>query len=293
MDFFELLSYGNSISQLIPVEMDPFTTLLVSMVIAGCLFVVLFALQAVALYTIAKREGYRHKWMAFIPFFNTYYIGVVSDKNKFYNFPAKTVSLVLAIIETLLVAGFVLYYVVAGIVYAGGFYEVVTQTTSLGITYIVGYQSSARIAGTWLAWVFDYLDAYVLSYVNLVYILIHVVVVITFFQTYSCRRYVLLSLACVIFPIKGALMFAVRNNRAMSYKDYMRGEQRRRYENYRQYNNQSGTPYGGYNPYSGRPSAPPDEGASAPPQGEDPFGGLGKTDGDSSAPEDPFDEFKN
>lgn len=307
MEFFELLSWMN---MFMPYGFEPFTALWVSAVIAGALFAVLFALQAIALWTISGREGYRHRWMSFVPFLNTYYIGEVSDKNRFYNLPARAVSAALAVVELLLAAGFILYYVVAGMVYAGGLYDTVTQTSALtGQVLIVGYQASSGIRGTWLAWIFDNLLT-ILSYVQLLYILLNVLVVITFFQTYACRRYVLMSLGCVLFPVKGILMFAVRGNRGMNYRDYVRGEQRRRYEAYQQYSNQNGgNAYGGYNPYNGRPSAPPPGDPYEDPRegsGEDPFGGMGSSpsSSDRSArtedkgrgssqqpPEDPFGDL--
>ena len=164
----------------------------------------------------------------------------------------------------------------------------------------VGYVSSSRIAGTWFAWVFDYLEGYVLVWINLAYILLNVFVVISFFQTYACRRYVLMSFASVLFPIKGVLMFAVRNNKGMNYRDYVRGEQRRRYEMYQQYTSQNGgSPYGGYNPYGSRPGTPSGDPYQSPRSGDsapDPFDGLGSSGNSrgtaSSSDDDPFEEFK-
>lgn len=297
MEFFQLIYYSDLF---VIADLDPFKTLWISMIIAGVIFIAFFVLEAIALWTISGREGYKHRWMSFVPFFNTYYIGELSDKNRFYNIPAKRLSLALAIVEFLLVGGLIFYYVIAGIVYAGNLYEPVIQTIPLtGESVIVDYAASSRIEGTWIAWVFDNLELYVLNWVNFVYIILHVLVVITFFQTYAARRYVIFSLGAVLFPIKGALMFAVRNNKSINYRDFVRGEQRRRYEMYQQYNNQSGNPYGGYNPYNGRPTPPPsDDPYSSRPSApsEDPFDGFGeKSSSDKKTPsgEDPFDEFKN
>ena len=305
MEFFELLYYSLSFYDIFSPanNSDPFTVLWVSMIVAGVLFVAVYVLQAIALWTISGREGYKHRWMAFIPFLNTYYIGVLSDKNRFYNMSSKALSLALAIVELLLVAGYIVYYAVAGIIYAGGLYEIQTQTVTImgqTQTIAVGYISSSRIAGTWFAWVFDYLEGYVLVWINLAYILLNVFVVISFFQTYACRRYVLMSFASVLFPVKGVLMFAVRNNKGMNYRDYVRGEQRRRYEMYQQYTSQNGgNPYGGYNPYGSRPGTPSGDPYQSPRSGDsapDPFDGLGSSGNSqgtaSSSDDDPFDEFK-
>lgn len=304
MEFFELRYYAE---YFVSYNADPFDALWISLVVAGALYIVLYALQAIALWTISGREGYKHRWMSFVPILNTYYMGVVSEKNKFYNLPTKSVALALAIVELLLVAGYAFYYSVAGVVYAGGLYSTKTQQISImgqtqTIYIITGASPRLEQICPWMAWVFNYLDGYVLTWVNLVYILLHVLVVISFFQTYACRRYVLMSLFSVLFPIKPILMFAVRNNRGMNYRDYVRGEQRRRYEMYQQYSNQNGgNGYGGYNPYNGRPSAPPSGdpySSSGNNSAEDPFDGLGSSGNSSSGkfstpPDDPFDEFKN
>ena len=298
MDFFDLRFY---IDFFISYDVEPFKKLWMSFVIAGCIYLVFFVLEGIALWTIAGREGYRHRWMAFVPVLNSYYIGVVSDKNKFYNrIPARSVSLALAIVELLLVAGYVLYYVVTGIVLAGGLYDTqAQQMTIMGQTqtfYVITGSSSA-ISGMWLGWIFDYLDTAVLSWVKLIYILLHVVTIITFFQTYACRRYVMMSLFSVFLPVKPILMFAVRGNRGMNYHDFVRGEQRRRYEMYQQYNYHSGDGRGGYNPYNGRPTPPPSDdpysGTGGGSSSGDPFEGFGSSSGGSSQdPGDPFDDLK-
>ena len=62
MDFFELQLISNlfiSLFTLSNADWSPFTYLWVSLLICGLLYIVVFALEGVALYTIAKREGYK------------------------------------------------------------------------------------------------------------------------------------------------------------------------------------------------------------------------------------------
>ena len=77
MDFFE---YANLALQFVDGGL-----FWVPFLVGGLCFATVFVFEGVALYTIAKREGYKNKWMAFIPFFNTYYIGVCAQKNKCMN----------------------------------------------------------------------------------------------------------------------------------------------------------------------------------------------------------------
>ena len=79
MDFFQYASYAAAFTD----------TFWIQFLIGGLCFALVFAFQAIALFIIASREGYKNKWMAFIPFLNTYYIGVCAQKNKFYNMDTK------------------------------------------------------------------------------------------------------------------------------------------------------------------------------------------------------------
>lgn len=306
MDFFEFTSIAGLF---VPAGVDPFTALWVTLLISGVLFAVVYVFEAVALWEISGREGFKHRWMSFVPFLNTYYIGVLSEKNRIYNIPAKRFSLVLAILEFICVGLFIFNYVCSGIVFSSGLYVKVTQSDMItGLEYIAGYQASAAIQGTWLAWVFDNFGTYVLNWFNLAYVLFHVFVVISFFQTYASRYYIVYSLFSVFMPVKGILMFVSRKNRANNYRTFVRNQQQARYEMYQQYNRQNGgNPYG-YNPYTGQPNRPGSPYDNRPSDGGgDPFEEFAnssspRTDGGEQSstqpksggdtpPEDPFGDF--
>ena len=305
MDFFE---FANIAAQSVR-GVDPFQGMCLSLIIGGLCFAIIYVFQAVALYTIATREGFKNKWMAFVPFFNTYYVGVVSEKNKIYNQPARRIALAQAILEVVLVVLFVLYYVCAGIVFAGGFYKEITESYVFGgttIEMLVGYE----VVGLpdrfyWIGWIFAYLQSYILSWLQLIYVLINVFVLISFFQTYACRRYVLFALLSVLFPIKGLLFFVVRNNRGKNYRDYIREQQQRQYRMYQEYNRQNGSGPYGYDPYSGQYNRTGNSygGNGGGSGSSDPFGEFGSSSGSSSSgsysngssssgSDDPFEEFK-
>ncbi len=270
------------------------------LVIGGCLFAVVYILQSVALYTIASREGFKNKWMAFVPFFNTYYIGVVSDKNNVFKVKAKYVSLAAAIVEAVYCALAVLYYVAMYLIFKGGYAEPIYETMVYGtqIDFLSGYNLETLPEHlNWAGWVFANLQDYVLYWVQLAYIILKVFILVSFFRTYAARRYFLFSLFSVFFPLGGVFMFVVRNNRGKSYMEYIREQQQMQYRMYQEYmrnhgadGQNNGSNYGGQNnPYEQqRPSTPP----------EDPFGGLGSSDGGNSGgrggnPSDPFDDFNN
>ncbi|MDE5943262.1 MAG: hypothetical protein K2H30_03535 [Clostridia bacterium] len=286
MDFFEYASIAEYFVNT--------TNRWIIFLVGGLCFLTVFTFQAVALFTIAKRAGYKNKWMAFIPFFNTYYIGVCAQKNKCFNaINAKTIGLVTALFEFILVVAWIVYYVAYSQVEQYLYYEEVTTMFGVGRLYHLG-EVPANL--NWAAWCYNYLDT-ILSYVDLVYLLANISLLICFFQTYASRRYILFAITSVIFPVSGILFFIVRNNKGVNYRDYIRGEQARQYQMYQQYQqyynkqqpNYDRSPYD-RNPYENAPEGNQQVRQTPP---EDPFGGLGANGSDNGNNSSPFDDFNN
>ncbi|MCM1437688.1 MAG: hypothetical protein NC131_00555 [Roseburia sp.] len=279
------------------------------LVIGACVYAVLYILRGVALYTIAKREGFKNRWFAFVPFLSTYYIGVVSDKNNVFRTKAKNVSLIAAAVEVVYCVLAILYYVATYQIFKGGYatprYETLVYSSEFEI--LTGYDIAVPDGLRWAGWIFSYMQDYIMYWVQLVYIILNIFVLVAFFRTYASQRYVLFSVLSVLFPVSAIFMFAVRKNRGKNYGEYVREQQQRQYRMYQEYMRESGqggandgsqngsgnSYYGGYqgNPYvQPRPETPP----------EDPFGGLGSNAGNGESGKnanggggDPFDEFKN
>jgi len=256
-------------------------------------YLVLYVFKTIALFTVARHGGYKHKWMAFIPFFNTYYIGVVSDKNRLFGMRATSFSLAAAISEFVCVSLYVLYYVAECLLFYGKYVTPVFTPQvygSIQFNVLTGYAASNDLpAGLeWAWWVFSYLQTYVIYWVNLINVLFELFTMVMFFRTYAPRTYVAYFILSTIFPIGAIFMFAVRNKPARSYSDYIREQQQRRFTYYRDHVNHNG--YGGYGGYGGYNGGSYDK---APPP--DPFGGAGETQQNSdkkeTPPDDPFSDF--
>lgn len=250
----------------------------------GVCFAVFYALEAAALYKIAARNGYARKWMAFVPVLNTYYIGVVSEKNRVYNLRTTTISTVAATLEGAFIALYVLYYIATFIIFGNGYSEPIYTPQIYGnitIDVLDGYKLVGMPESlSWTVWVFDNLY-YIIEPVNLLLLLANIMLLISFFQTYSPRQYFLYSLLSVLFPIKGAFMFAARKGVAVNYRDYLIERQKSRYRMYQEYMRDSGQPpFNGYNPQGGAPSGG---------RADEPFSEYGNRGGKDDADEDPFD----
>ncbi len=283
---------------------DPYYTYYwVCLVVGAVAFAVIYALEAAALYTIAKNNGYEKRWMAFVPFFNTYYIGVLAEKNKTFNTKTKNFSLALAIIEAVCVALNILYIVSIFLLFSGNYLKAIPENiyNTAGELIATVFTGNYEITGLpenleWAWWVFSSMHSYILSTMNIAYLVLTVFVLSSFFRTYSARNYMVFTILSILFPIKTIFMFCIRKNKAKNYMDYIRERQKRQYDAYQQYMRNNG----GYNGYgNGAGGANPNGGyygGGATPNGgrptpEDPFGGLGEQGGNPPA-EDPFDDMK-
>ena len=114
MDFFQFASYAEFFVTLsVDANGDVPNRLWICLLVGGLCFLIVYVFQVVGLMTIAKRAGYKNRWQIFIPFFNTYYIGVCSQKNKVYNVNARKFAIATAVLELVMVIGYILYYVAA------------------------------------------------------------------------------------------------------------------------------------------------------------------------------------
>lgn len=296
MELFELMNLAEISFATIDVNKH---YLWACLLFAVCGYAIFYIFQSIGLYTIAKNNGFNKRWMAFVPFLNTYYIGVVSEKNKVFKAQAKHVALAAAIVEFIYVAVCMLYYISVFLIFSGGYAKPIYSSGIVWgevVEHLSGYEAvNLPEELNWAWWVFAYAQNYIAYFIQIAYVILNMFVLVSFFRTYASSRYVLFSLLCVFFPIKGIIIFAVRNNRGRNYFDFIREQRQRQYAMYQEYMRNGGQG-GNYNPngYGGNPYA--QQQRPAPP--EDPFGGLGEKEhnngGDAAerhGSDDPFDNL--
>lgn len=296
MDFFEYASIADTVSTEIFGVLSP---LWVSLVVGGLCFLIVYVFQSVGLYTVAKRAGYKNVWMAFIPFFNTYYIGVCGQKNKFFNIDTKKIAIATAVLEFVLLCVYIVYFVASVLISP----HLEAHTEEIGLITATEWVLPNNFFEVhpelyWAAWCTGNLSKnqigvflIILALLRIVYTLGKIIVLNCFFQTYSARRSFIFTITSIFFPVQGILIFAVRNNKGMKYSDYVRMQQERAYRQYREQNFYQ-NPYN-QNPYSNNnppyeSEQPQPQQTQQPPQQEDPFSEFGSTNNS-----EPFDEFKN
>lgn len=293
MDFFEYASIADTITQLFTGDIN----LPIAFVVGALCFAVVYIFQSVGLFTIATRGGIKHRWMAFVPILNTYYIGVCGQKNRFLKVDTRIIALIAAISEAILCVLYILYYT--------AFYELIrsgcVRISPIQDPYTGLYEAYAEISEAvpaglnWAVWYNNYSNIFI-GITDIVYLFSLIITLSCFFQTYAARRYFLFAFTSILFPIQGILIFTVRNNKGMSYAEYMRTLQERMYRQYRNQQNYYQNPYN-QNPYGGYDRQPPYD----PPYGQpndpphsdsadgDPFSEFGS----GSQDDDPFDDLKN
>lgn len=302
----EFIDFTNIVQMLIEfITDDPYYTYYwLALIIGGVFFLAFYALEAFALFTIAKRNGYKNRWMAFVPFLNTYYIGVLADKNKTFKTKTKYFAIPMAVLEFLNVAIFVLSSVAIVSLFSTTYVKAVPESIyssngELILTVFTGkYEINGELPSSlyWAWWVFSNISS-LSSVFELLYLVFAVFVLSAFFRTYSPKNYFVFTIFSVILPIKAIFMLCVRDNNAISYTDYMKEVQRKRYNAYQEYmRNNGGYGHfngGNYNSGNYGNNGYNNNGSYQQNEPQDPFGGLGENSGaNKTKDEDPFEDLK-
>ncbi len=252
-------------------------------------YLILLVFGGIGLNKLAKKQGLKHRWMAFLPFFNTYYAGKLAGETQFFGQKMKRVGLYAMISEILYVA-LQLFVFVAVIISFFPQY----RTLEIEDGVLSGVPNDDAMP-SWIdpAITYGSLVAYLLWFFVIVFFC---VLYVSFFRKYYARGPILLAFLSAVLPFRGFTIFAVRNNAPVDYNDYIR----RRTQAYMRGNGYNQPPYGPYGPGNGG------YGSGGPQNGPDPFEGFGgpsggnygasggSSSGSSSSPssdDDPFSEF--
>ncbi len=246
----------------------PQVSLWVMFLTAGVIFLILHLLQGVGLYAIASRANMSNKWMAFVPVLSNYYLGKITGTCTFFGAKIKNAGVWLAIAE-----GFVII--------ASGLQLFAQLVLDKWIVYINdgmgGYTYQYTGFPPQFAWIdmMDTVMVYLIPVLSLIYEVLLIVVLFSFFRKYSARYALAFTILSLFFPIKGIFIFVVRKNAPIDYEQFLREQREAIYRQQQQYGNPYQPPYGGGNPYGnpyGQPRNP--QQSYNPPQSDDPFEGF-------------------
>jgi len=267
------------------------------LLIPGIIYLVLLVIGGLGLYTMASRHGLKYKWRAFIPFANTYLLGVLAgDKCMFFGARMKRIRLWLTISDVIaaIVGAFSVFCL---ILICSPFYTDVRQAID-GTLY---FDEKAMTSTQKIFYNGYTVSSCVYYFLELVYIVFFVSALLSVFRRYAPAQSMMFTLISVIFPVESVFLLAVCKNKEVNYNDYIRARYAR-YRNQRGYynpppprnppsgsNNRGNRSGYNYDPYTGKPINHNEK------KDDDPFPEFnsdkkdGGSSGNSSGGSDPFD----
>ncbi len=242
-------------------------------------WLLLFILQGVGMYTMAKNRNMSRRWLAFVPFANIYYMGKLAGACDVFGRKMKSPGLY-AMLGQILSVLFCASTMAAEILLFTKYGDFMVVNDS-GTTQWVGLTGFAQYAYNY------YLVSEYLIYIfELIYMVLMFILLMGLYKKYYARGYFMLSWVAVFIPISRYIaIFVLRNNKAIDYEAYMRAKReefmrRQQQQNPYGYNPYNQNPYnqnpynrgpGGNPPNGGYPGYPPQNGAPHNPPSDDPF----------------------
>lgn len=240
---------------------------------------VLFFLQAIGLFVMAKKRNMDKKWLCFIPFAATYQIGRLSGPCEIFGRKMKNAGLwamLSQIVSFIFCASFVFaeYYL---FVKCGA-------TLTVDQNNVVTWESLATTG----VYMYNYYRVanYLVSIFGIIESVLVFILVMGLFKKYSVKNYMLLSWLSLFIPMaRFVIVFVLRKNEPVDFEAYMRAKREAYARRMASYGNPYGNPYGnnsyGNNPYGNNPYGQP----SAPRQPEELFEEFNRK------ADEPFSEF--
>ncbi len=246
--------------------------LLNSIIVAFVIWFLLFILQGIGLYVMAKRRGISKRYLAFIPFANIALIGKLAGKCQLFGRQVKRAGLYTMLAQILTT--------VFSIIYVG-------VTVYLFIANGAPTVLSTGVGSFELVWSNDFnpisfrmhkvmeICYYIVPFLELIYQILFLVLLMGLYKNYQPKNYTLLAMIDLFIPLAHFIViFVNRNKPYIDFDAYMRAR-REAYIRQRQQYHGYGNPYG----YGARPNYPPYPGQNPSSQSQ------------NKPPEDPFAEF--
>lgn len=233
---------------------------------AGAMYVACLILGGFGMKEMAKRQGEKRSFLAFIPFVNTYYAGELAGTASLFGMKIKHSGIYAMVAEILCMGLNVFNFVVTLLL--SPYYQRLPQGDVYSYTYS-GYPAAYQ-------WMVDseFTLTIIAAILYIVQIVLFFVVYLALFRKYFTRNAMIMTFVSALLPFRSIAVFAVRKNTPVDYGEYVR----KREEEFRRFQQER----------YGEPSDPFADNKSSAPKQEDPFAEFGGTPSE----DDPFDEFK-
>ena len=248
--------------------------MLIGLCIAAGIYLVCLVMGGIGMHVMAKKRGMKGSWMAFLPFLNTLYAGKLAGETNFFGKKVKWMGGAAALLEFVHVGLSVFSFYILFSFMRPEYCDPITTADGLfgGAEFV---SSKLPVGMRWMLTADNVCE--ILIYVFYILMLLAMCLMFySFYRKYYARSPFIMMFLSALFPFRGIVIFAVRNNAPVDYDAWMR----RKMEefNRRQQQNRPGN-YGGYNGQGGGPNDP---GGS---------GGYGGAGGQGGTGENPFPDF--
>lgn len=221
------------------------------------------------LMTMARRKGMKNWWLGFVPFGNTYLAGQLAGDTSVFGAKMKRSGLYAMLAEIVYVGLEVALLVISFLLLNADFYEFVTVGDA-GDGYWQFSNALFMAKSPEFAWILTLNTVLeVIAYLSRFVALFFFFVMFTaFFRKYFIRSPFLMAFLCSFLPVRGFVLFAVRNNTPVDYNAYMRRrmEEMQRSSRQQQYGDGGQGNYGGSagdSPFSDFGGSPNQNGTSS------------------------------
>ncbi len=251
--------------------------MLIGLCIAAGIYLVCLVMGGIGMHVMAKKRGMKGSWMAFLPFLNTLYAGKLAGETNFFGKKIKWMGGAAALLEFVHVGLSVFSFYILFSFMRPEYCDPITTADGLfgGAEFV---SSKLPVGMRWMLTADNVCE--ILIYVFYILMLLAMCLMFySFYRKYYARSPFIMMFLSALFPFRGIVIFAVRNNAPVDYDAWMR----RKMEefNRRQQQNRPGN-YGGYGGYNGQGGGPNDPGGS---------GGYGGAGGQGGTGENPFPDF--
>lgn len=246
LSYFSLQLEDGSVASVLAFENKVLT---ISLIVAAALYLIGHLFGGFGLYKMAKRAEDKFAWMAFVPVLNTYLSGRLAGETNIFGAKVKRMGLYTAIVELLYILLNIIVLMLGAFLADPQWNQVTTQTYN-GETFITGTEYLLENMPLSIRWMptAEFALQIVTEIWSFVVLFLFIFLYISFFRRYYARSPFVMALLCSFFPVRGYVLFAVRNNTPVDYDQWMQERIRRMQQ---QQSGQYGGPYGSNDPYSG------------------------------------------
>lgn len=273
-------TYKNWIMISRELQKDDLNNLIVGLSMVVGLWLILFILQGVGLYKMAKNKKMAKKWLVFVPIANIYYICKIAGSCDIFGRKIKHFGLYVMIAQ--IVSSVLCIMAIASEIYL---YATCGAPTPVEGTY--QYSWSGLHGASLSVYRLYELCEYVVFFVGFLSQILIYLLYSSLFKKYVPQNYMMLSLLVWFVPVAPYVtVFALRNRKEIDFAAYMRAKQEAFFRQQQQYRNMYGNPNNPNNPYGTYTWGPT-------PNGQNPYARNTSQTNEKKPEDEPFSEFSS